>query len=62
MNDADEEINISTGTCAEKETPCIEINKRLREIRTLKRQNRIREQQSLVGSLKEKVRFLQRYS
>ena len=32
---------------------CREINKRLREIRTLKRQNRIAEQQALVGKLKE---------
>ena len=36
-----------------KEDECKEINKRLREIRTLKRQNRIREQQMLVNKLKD---------
>ena len=36
----------------EKETACKEVNKKLREIRTLKRQNRIREQQELVAELK----------
>ena len=56
--EVEEEFNISGyGNCADssgdKTTKCIEVNKLLREIRTLKRQNRIREQQNLVGKLKE---------
>ena len=36
-------------------TDCMEVNKALRQIRTLKRQNHIREQESSVKKLKEKI-------
>ena len=40
-------------TTENEDNECMNVNKKLREIRTLKRQNRIREQQSLVQKLKE---------
>ena len=56
--EAEEEIGkINTEVYSQtKETSlCIEVNKKLREIRTLKRQNRIREQQNQVEKLKAEI-------
>ena len=39
----------------EQHDPCKDVNKKLHQIRALKRQNRITEQQNMVGELKKKL-------
>ena len=54
-NEAEHEVGKKMDVMASPATECIEVNKALRVIHTLKRQNRIREQQCLVLKLRENV-------